>query len=170
MFRCVVNTDFNGIVIFEPFRLREFFGGQIAPGTDLFSLFRTTDAGDQVLKAGIVIPILAIDDAGYSVEVLVNEKSARPISQIKFTNGVFPLVVERRLVVADLVVLKEWEEDTAWIDLPVPTGIYAGNVRGFRVRDDQGSVVDCGYELILESTYAVPILSGTTDINARVFD
>lgn len=170
MFRCIVNTDFNGIVVFEPYRLANFFGGSIAPGTDLFRMFRTSEAGDEVLKAGIVIPILAIDDAGYSLEFFINEESKRPTSEIKFTNGIFPLHVERRLVAADLAVFKEWEEDTDWIDVPVPTGIYAAQVRGFRARNEQGVIIDCGYEIVLETTNKMPALSGTTDINARVFD
>jgi hypothetical protein len=170
MFTCVVNTDFNGIVIFEPYRLAEFFGGSIAPGTDLFTEFRSSDLGDRVLEAGIVIPILAIDDAGYTIEILVDEKSVRPPSDIKFSNGIFPLRIRERLVVADLAVLKEWESDLGWIDIPVPAGIYAANVRGFQRRDNHDVIVDCGYEVSLQTVTEMPVLTGTTDINARVFD
>lgn len=170
MFKCVVNTDFNGIVIFEPYRLADFLGGSIAPGTDLFTMFRNSDAGDEVLKAGIVIPILAIDDAGYTLEVLIDEESTRSSSDTKFSNGIFPLWVQRRLVVADLAVFKEWEEETGWIDIPVPIGIYAANIRGFCKRNDQGVIIYYGYEIDLKTESSMPAFSGTTDINSRVFD
>ena len=170
MFKCSVNTDFNGIVLFDPYRLIEFFGGAIASGADLFTLFRTSDVGDQVLQAGIVIPILAIDDAGYSLEVLIDEESARPLSDIQFSNGIFPLHIQKKLVVADLAVFKEWEEDTGWIETPVSEGFYAATVRGFRTRNEQGHIVDCGYEVSLKTVTEMPILSGSTSINARVFD
>lgn len=170
MYKCVINTDFNGIVIFEPYRLIEYFGGSIAPGTDLFTVFRSTDQGDDVLKRGIVIPILAIDDASYTLEFLIDEASTRPSADIKFSNGIFPLQVEQRLVAADLVVFKEWEDNLGWIDIPVPSGIYAANIRGFRTRDTSDDIIDFGYEISLKTVDKIPAVSGTTDINARVFD
>jgi hypothetical protein len=72
-----VITDFNGIVIFEPDSLIQFWGGQIQEGTDLYTHFMSSDDGDEVIKRGIIIPILAITDAGYGVEFYINEKSDR---------------------------------------------------------------------------------------------
>jgi hypothetical protein len=169
MKRYDVGTDFNGLVIFAPDRLRNFYQGEIAEGTDLFSRFTTLEEGDEMLKRGIIIPILAIDDGGYGVEFYVNEKSARPADQIVFENGVFPLQVERRLVVADLAVLKEWVDDLDWIDVDLSPGAYAATVRGFHQKNSLGHLVDAGYEIHLTPTETLPELTATLEINAKVF-
>jgi hypothetical protein len=69
MWRGKVITDFNGIVLFEPTLLKERYGGAIEVGRDLFTEYITTDEGDDVVTAGIVVPILAIDGAGYDIVV-----------------------------------------------------------------------------------------------------
>ncbi|HKX27717.1 MAG TPA: hypothetical protein VJ302_08500 [Blastocatellia bacterium] len=168
MLRYQITTDFNGIVIFEPHRLKQFFGGRIAEGTDLFTTFMSSDDGDEVIKQGIIIPILAIDDAGYSIEFYLNEKSARPQEQIVFENGIFPLYVEKQLVLADLVVLKEWIENLGWTVVDVPSGYYQVTIRGFKQENRLGHLTDCGYEVFLDSTTSLPQLTATLEINSRV--
>lgn len=59
MQRLRVNTDFNGIVFFEPSRLRARYGGRVAAGADLVARHTTTDEGDDVLGAGLILPLLA---------------------------------------------------------------------------------------------------------------
>jgi len=168
MLRYTVITDFNGIAIFDPDRLIQFFGGQIAEGADLFTHFMSSDDGDKIVEQGIIIPILAIDDGGYSVEFYVDEKSNRPKEQVVFENGVFPLCIEKRLVIADLVVLKEWIEGLGWIQVDVPPGYYKATVRGFCERNRNGHITDCGYEVILESTTSLPEPTASLDSNSRV--
>jgi hypothetical protein len=168
MLRYKVITDYNGIVIFDPDRLIQFCGGHIDEGTDLFTHFMSSDDGDKVIEQGIIIPILAIDDAGYSVEFHINEKSDRPKEQIVFENGIFPLHIEKRLVLADLVVLKEWIEDLGWINVDAPPGYYKVTIRGFRQKDQQGNITDGGYEFHLESTTSLPKYTGSLEINSRV--
>jgi len=168
MLRYDVITDFNGIVIFEPGRLIQFWGGRIDEGTDLFTYFMSSDDGDEVIKQGIIIPILAIDDAGYSVEFYVDEKSDRPKEQIVFENGDFPLYVERKLVLADLAVLKEWIENLDWIFVDIPPGYYDVTIRGFCEKDQKGHIADCGYEMILRSTTSLPKLSASLEMNSKV--
>ena len=168
MLRYEAGTDFNGLVIFEPTRLVASFGVCIEENTDLFTLFTTTDKGDMVLREGIVVPILAITDAGYTVEFYIDESSKRPASCIKFENGVFPLKVDERLVLADLIVFKEWSWDTDWIDVDVPPGVYAATVRGFTEYDKNGHIEDAGYEILLRSCDTLPELTGATDVNSQV--
>jgi hypothetical protein len=168
MLRYKIITDFNGIVIFEPNRLIQFFGAHIDEGSDLFTHFRSSDDGDKVVEQGIIIPILAIDDAGYDVEFYINEKSNRPEEQIIFESGDFPLCVERKLVLADLVVLKEWIEGLGWTFVDVPPGYYKVTIRGFRQTNEQGHITDCGYELILQSTSSLPEFTGSQEMNFRV--
>src|SRR5262245_8846252 len=129
MWTGTVITDFNGIVLFEPVLLRERYGGAIAEGTDLFTRYRTSDEGDAVLAAGLIVPVLAIDDAGYDAMIRLSSEPAYVPGQIVAENGIFPLRVKERLVIADLVVLKEWMDDLGWIDVPVSPGNYAVTVR-----------------------------------------
>jgi hypothetical protein len=58
MLRYTVITDFNGIVIFDPDRLIQFWGGHIDEGADLFTHFRSSNDGGKVIEQGIIIPIL----------------------------------------------------------------------------------------------------------------
>jgi hypothetical protein len=135
-----VITDFNGVVIFDPDRLIQFCGGHIDEGADLFTRFMTSNDGDKVIEQGIIIPILAIDDAGYSVEFYIDEKSDRPKEQIVFENGDFPLYIEKKLVLADLAVLKEWIEGLDWTYLDIPPGYFKATVRGFcKKKNQQGT-------------------------------
>jgi hypothetical protein len=168
MLRYDVITDFNGIVIFDPDRLIQFCGGHIDEGTDLYTHFRSSDDGDKVVELGIIIPILAIDDAGYSVEFYINEKSNRPEGQIVFENGDFPLYVEKRLVIADLVVLKEWIENLDWIQVEAPPGYYKSTIRGFCKKNRKGHIIDSGYEVILKSTASLPKFTASLDIDSKV--
>jgi hypothetical protein len=137
MLRYDVITDFNGVVIFDPDRLIQFCGGHIDEGADLFTHFMTSNDGDKVIEQGIVIPILAIDDAGYSVEFYIDEKSGRPKEQIVFENGDFPLYVEKKLVLADLAVLKEWIEGLDWTYVDIPPGYFKAAIRGFCEKKNQ---------------------------------
>ena len=162
-----VYTDFNGIVIFEPTRLCNYFGGQIQEGSDLFSLFTSSEVGDDVVKQGIVIPILGIDDAGYSVELYINEQP-NVKQNIIFENGVFPLAVAERLVIADLAVFKEWIYDLGWIDLDVARGFYSCVLRGYSEKDVDNNILDCGYNLILTQTDQLPDFTGKLDIDSKV--
>jgi hypothetical protein len=168
MLRYEIITDFNGIVLFEPNKLVRFFGGHIDEGSDLFTRFTSSDDGGKVVEQGIVIPILAIDDAGYGIEFCIDENGRRPPEQILFENGDFPLHVEERLVLADLAVLKEWIEGLDWTFVDVPPGNYKVTIRGFRQTNELGHVTDCGYELVLKSTAALPEFTGSLEINSRV--
>jgi len=163
-----VITDFNGIVIFEPDRLIQFWGGQIQEGTDLYTHFMSSDDGDEVINRGIIIPILAITDAGYGVEFYINEKSDRAPKEIVFENGIYPLHVKSRLVLADLAVLKEWIENLGWIFVDVPRGYYGVIIRGFAHENRKGHIVDCGYEAILESKRSLPKYTATQEANCQV--
>jgi len=168
MLRYNVITDFNGIVIFDPDRLIQFWGGNIDEGTDLYTHFMSSDDGDKVIELGIIIPILAIDDAGYTVEFYINEISNRPKGQIVFENGAFPLHVKKRLVIADLAVFKEWIDNLGWIQVDVPPGYYKAAIRGFCKKNRKGHITDAGYEVILKSTKSLPKFTGSLDVDNHV--
>jgi len=164
-----ITTDFNGIVLFEP-TLLEAFHGSIEEGADLFGRYRTTDEGDQVLSKGIIVPILAIDDAGYQVTVRQSHEAWQPPGEIVAENGVFALHVAQRLVLADLVVLKEWVPELGWTIIPVDPGYYVVNIRGFAARDAKRHITTAGYDIVLERTAELPAVSAELERNMRVFD
>ncbi|MCK6587427.1 MAG: hypothetical protein HUU21_16535 [Polyangiaceae bacterium] len=164
-----VITDFNGIVLFDPDLLQKRYGGRIDEGTDLFTKFTTTDEGDVVLTEGLIVPVLAIDDAPYKVIVRRSDEAEIPAGSVVAENGIYPLRVSKRLVVADLVVLKEWTEDLGWQDVPAQAGTYAVTVRGFRNVDASGKrIIEAGYEIVLDARPMLPALTADTGKNMRV--
>jgi hypothetical protein len=88
-------TDYNGIVLFDPAALHEFYG-RIQRGASLFRRFTETDDGDQVLERGMVVPILAIDDPGYSLVFATRVEESPVEPWVVVTNGVFPFWVSTR--------------------------------------------------------------------------
>lgn len=166
-----VFTDANGIVLFDPGRLRERYGGSIAERTDLFTKFIATDEGDEVLKEGIVVPILSIDDAGYEVVVRRASEAYTPPGVALVENGVYPLRVSDRLVIADIAVLRDWADGLGWEDVSVPAGIYAVTIRGFQELDVSGrTILHAGYEIILAAQECLPAFTADTGRNMRVLD
>ncbi|MDC7241686.1 MAG: hypothetical protein PQJ50_15130 [Spirochaetales bacterium] len=165
--KITIQTDFNGIVIFEPTRLEAFYGGTIDENTNIFDKMLKTDDGEEVLKQGIIVPILAIDDAGYDIEFYLNDISMRSRDNIVFTTGIFPLHVEERLVISDLAVLWNWTENVGWTDISISPGYYETTVRGFK--EVKNSVIEsCGYEIHFKGVSELPKLTGTTDIDFKV--
>ncbi|WP_437637620.1 hypothetical protein [Sorangium sp. So ce854] len=169
MFVDTVITDYNGIVLFEPHLLQQRYGGAIEEGTDLFTRFTTTDEGDRVLAEGLIVPVLAIDDSPYKVIVRRASEPEAARGPVIVENGVFPLRVAQGLVVADLVVLREWTEGLGWKPVDVEPGSYGVTVRGFRVLDAAGSrIIEAGYEFVLEPRDALPPLTADVGKNMRV--
>jgi hypothetical protein len=168
MWRGTQGTDYNGIVVFDPDALRAWCGGNIAPGTDLFHRFTASDEGDRVLELGIVVPILAIDDGGYTI-IVREAGEPSPVSPwIVVENAVFPLRITRDAVLADLAVLREWHDELGWQRVPIAAGSYAVTVRGF-CRRVHGRIADAGYELELARVTELPAVTGATGKPMRVW-
>ncbi len=130
---------------------------------------QTTDEGDEVLAAGVVLPLLAIDDAGYEIVVRQSDEEPRGLGEIIVVNGVYPLRVAQRLVVADLVVPKGWEDELRWQDCEVTPGEYAGVTRWFRETNTDGRTIRAGHELTLERVDAPPGPTADMSKNLRLF-
>ncbi len=166
----MVDTDFNGIVFFDPSRLRERYGGRIASGTDLLTRYTTTDEGDDVLRAGLILPLLAIDDGGYEVLLRSSDEAPSELGELVVESGVYALGIEQRLVVADLAVLKEWEDDLGWQDCGVAPGEYAVTIRGLRrVEGPNRRIVAAGFELCFEHVATRVIPTADLALNLRLF-
>jgi hypothetical protein len=157
MWTGTIITDANGIVLFEPTRLRAFYGGAIAAGTDLYARFLASDEGDQVLAQGLVVPLHGIDDAGYEVVAHLAAEPWQPPGRMIVENGVFPLAGRERLVLADVAVLRSWADDLDWRDLTVAPGFYGVTVRGFQALAPSGKAITrAGYEYLLAPCATLP--------------
>lgn len=89
MWKTKIVTDFNGLVLFEPSLLKKRYGDGLVVGTDLFSRYRTSDEGDAVIREGLIVPILAIDDAEHEVVVRFSTEDSAAVGDIVAENGVF---------------------------------------------------------------------------------
>jgi hypothetical protein len=169
MWTGTVDTDYNGIVLFDPGLLRDRYGGAIAEGTDLFTRYTTTEEGDEVIAAGLVVPILAIDDAGYEVAVRTTGEPSPIDADTVVENGVYPLRVRDGLVIADLAVLREWVDELGWQPVGMAPGSYAVRVRGFRAIDGTGRRIErAGFEFVLDPCEVLPRPSADLGRNMRV--
>ena len=160
-------TDYSGIVLFDPDGLTQFYG-RIRKGANLFKRFTTTTDGDAMLKLGIVVPILAIDDAGYTV-IIRDASEPSPVEPyVIVTNETYPLHVTREAVLADLAVFRDWEVDLDWQRVPIPVGRYAVTIRGFRrMAKTKRKILDAGYELVLRRVRRLPPVSANTGAKMR---
>lgn len=161
MWTGTVFVEYNGLVLFAPDRLVEFHGG-IVDGSDLFHRYMESDEGDEVLDRGLIVPVLAIDDAGYVVLVREEREAAQvPESDIVVQNGEYPFCVTKRAVVADLLALREWHAEVGWYDVQVRPGSYAVTVRGFR-RKERGVILEAGYDFVLSARPELPRCTADT--------
>jgi hypothetical protein len=163
-----VNTDANGIVLFDPGLIVKW-RPNLVEGAGLFTELTTTDVGDEVLARGLLVPILAIDDAGYTIIVRTTGESSPVVGEIVVQNGEFPLHIEGELVVADLALLRDWCPGW-WTHVPIPPGEYAATIRGFRRMGSDGTLTSAGYEVILDRRSKLPHLTGVTGRNMRVIN
>lgn len=164
-----VTVDYNGIVLFDPDALVQYFGGSIQEGENILERLTTTDDGEAVIAAGIALPILGINDSTY--EVLVRSVSdPREIDcPIIVESGVFPMRVAGRLVIADVAVLAEWTDNLGWQDVRIAPGDFGVTVRGFRAVA-MSQVVRFGYELVFESQRQLPAMSASLEKHMQVLE
>lgn len=164
MWQLTISVEANGIVLFDPYVVRNELG-KIRRGTNLFKRFTTTDEGDSVLARGLFLPVLAIDDAGYDVHLrLADERSRVPAKDVVCENGIFALRVLDTLVVADLEYLMNWDAGAVNNAIEFPSGMYGVRVRGFSARD----LSTAGYEFVFTRGSRLPKVTGETGARMRV--
>lgn len=162
-----VIVDFNGIVVFDPSLLEEFFT-EMKPGENLYRRFTTTDDGDKVVDKGIMIPVLGINDSIYKVYVRsTHEESPIPSDLIMVSNGSFPFRVKERAIIADMATLLEWSPEENWQTLELPVGNYSVCVNGFR-KIENNEISDFGYEIVFRSCEVLPQFTGSLNKNMQV--
>jgi hypothetical protein len=155
-----VIVDFNGIVVFDPSLLAEFFT-EIKFGENLYRRFTTTDDGDKVVEQGIIIPVLGINDSIYKVYVrFAHEDSPIPPGLIILSNASFPFRVRERAVIADMATLLEWTPEENWQELDLPKGNYSVCVNGFR-QIENNEITDFGFEIVFTPCETLPQFTGS---------
>jgi len=160
-------VDFNGIVLFEPTLLTEFYT-QINLDDNLYERFVRTDDGDKVVNQGIVVPILAINDGIYRVIMRdVNEKSPIPENLIIVNNSTFPLKVVNRAILADMSILLEWSPEDNWHETYIEPGNYQVQIKGFR-EVINNVVEDYGFEFVLTKCESLPDMTASLTKNMQV--
>ncbi|OLH09223.1 hypothetical protein DXO246_13480 [Xanthomonas oryzae pv. oryzae] len=147
-------------------RLINYYGA-LAEGYNLWEDFTSTEKGDEVIRKGIVVPLLGINDGIYEVCVrMADESSIWDVLPLKENLG-FPLEVSDRLVIADLAVFLHWSEGEGWLYLDLSPGFYSVDIAGYR-KLINGVVASCGYDFILHHTNACPSLSAELDKDMQV--
>jgi hypothetical protein len=164
-----ITIDFHGIVLFSPERLKDYFGGSIEDGTNIYRIMTTTDAGEDVINKGIVIPILGINDSTYEVFARTKESPSAIEDLVSFESGIYPLQVTNQLIIADMASLVEWDEGAGWIDVPIRPGHYAVTVRGFRQIIDH-EVKRFGFEFILDKRAEAPAFTADMSRSMQVLE
>ncbi len=169
-----MTVDFNGMIIFDPERLQNYYSG-IDAGTNLYRKFTTTDDGDEVVKQGILVPIMGINDSTYPVIVrMAGEASIVPDDLIILRNSAFPFHVKGRAVIADMEVLMDWNVELGWQDIAVSPGFYSVAINGFReIVEDKAEVygyvvAKYGFEVVLTPTDKLPQLTGSLTKDMQV--
>ena len=69
IWRGQVTTDANGLFMYDPTVFRAAYGTSLRDGRNLLQEYLSDDSGDEALRSGLVVPILAIDADTYSVTV-----------------------------------------------------------------------------------------------------
>lgn len=163
-----VTVDGNGIVLFDPEVVRRF-RPSLGVGHDLFHELTTTDAGEAALRDGVFVPVLAIDDAGYEVVIREDAETSVDLGDAVCSNGLFPLQVVGRLVVADLAVLRHWLPEVGWLPTNTSPGSYGVRIVGRR-RVEHRRLTSCGYEFVLQRASTLPVPTGDPGHDMRILD
>lgn len=164
-----IGIDYNGFVLFDLEVVQCHYGAKLAEGTDLFTRYITTEEGDEVLKVGLMVPVLGIDDSEYTVVVRDHDEIFVPPGRVLFETGIYPLRIAHRLVLGDLAVLREWSsvDHGDLLDVPHAPGTFAVTVRGFCHRAGE-RLIDSGYEFVLRRTDGLPTLTADTRLKMGV--
>jgi len=162
-------VDYNGIVVFDPDALTRYFGG-IAEGFNIYKRLTSSEDGEKVIRQGIAVPILGINDSFYKVFTRMESEPAIIAPHlIVVQNSIFPLQVTEKLVIADLSVFLEWGEGDAWQYLDIAPGFYEVTVQGFREIKD-GAVSGFGFEILFRDSSSLPEFTASLDRNMQILE
>lgn len=153
-----LSVEYNGIVVYDPSVLANHYDGGIAEGENLFERYITTDEGNDVLRAGLFVPVLAIDDAGYEIVVRMKSEVHPHDAFIVHRNHGFALRVALRALITDLYSLIDWRHPASaeYHELDLAPGQYRVDVDAFSHFEVGRGIVAAGYIFTFESVLELP--------------
>jgi hypothetical protein len=165
-----VDVEFNGIVVFDPLNLKNHYGN-IQSGENLFKRYIETDEGDEVIGAGLIVPILSIDDAGYDVVLMKEGEVCEEEKCVIARNEFLFLEIIEKAIICDLYAIMDWDDsisvDYNVVDL-VP-GKYKVSIGGYRKM--LGSNIEkAGYILKFAPVDLIGEVTADLGKNMRVLD
>ncbi|MQP66281.1 hypothetical protein GE253_13115 [Niveispirillum sp. SYP-B3756] len=161
----------NGIVIFDKNVVKRFYGSKIKDGDDLLNRFMTSDEGDDALKNGLIVPVLAIDDMGYDIIIKMDNENCPEESFIIFSNGTYPLHIEEFACIYDLYSIMHWSNESEdGVRINIEKGYYGVNIHGYRIDDENGHIKKAGYIFSFKKESDLPKVTGETGSPMRVID
>ena len=167
-----MSVEYNGIVVYDPHTVRAYYRGGPREGENLFARYTATDEGDAVLAAGLVVPVLAIDDAGYEVVVRMAGERHPFDDFVVHRNHGFALRVTRRALVTDLYALMDWSDPASaeYAELDVAPGACRVDVDAFARHAPGAGIVAAGYMFTFTPCPALPPVEADTGAYMRVLD
>ena len=167
-----VSVEYNGIVVYDPLTVRDYYGGDVREGENLFARYTTTDEGDAVLAAGLIVPVLAIDDAGYEVVVRMAGERHPFDDHVVHRNHGFALRVTRRALVTDLYSLIDWSAPASaeYAELDLAPGTYRVDVDAFSRYVPGEGIVAAGYLFTFTPRPMLPPVEADAGAYMRVLD
>lgn len=165
--RIKIDIDYNGIVFFDPLTVRDV-DNSLETGTNLLERYTTTDAGDEVLRKGAFVPILAIDAGTYVLEIINGDLPDELEKYDTVLNADYALKVTERAYVSDLDTLMDWNgRPHKCIKLDLVPGFYKVSVVGFR-KCSSDELIEAGYKVYFCRVETLPNITADTGKNMRV--
>jgi len=163
----LLQLEFPGFVIFDPFNLDNFILKQKIKDSDILNYFiENPYIGDSAVGGGFFIPIYNIAEEDYTIETSFN-----PISTNcdLFTYKSFPLkITNNNVIIADMYTLINWNpvflkkmlvsknQNIPSINiLPIENGDYSVDITGFFYNNKR-----FGYRIVFNNAYSLPRSAG----------
>jgi len=164
-----VFAELGGFALVEPARLSEFFEGK-AQDQDLLTQFTTTPLGEQVLKDGIVVPLLGITPGYYRVTVRQASESASIANPQVASLGWVLRTITGKLIVCGLGYLTQWNsEHPEHRHIEIEPGWYELQIQAGLLDSDDGDEEGI-YELVLNKVPDRPAFTASTTQSLSLFD
>ena len=165
-----VDVEFNGIVVFDPLNLKSYYGN-IQNGENLFKRYIETEEGDEVIGAGLIVPILSIDDAGYDVILMKEGEVCEEEKHIITKNEFLFLEIVEKAIICDLYAIMDWDDSISvdYTTMDLSPGKYRVSIGGYREMSG-GNIEKAGYILKFAPVDVIGEVTADLGKNMRVLD
>ncbi|MTJ83143.1 MAG: hypothetical protein F8N37_19325 [Telmatospirillum sp.] len=164
----IVDVDFNGIVMFDYPGICKFFDNKIVDGQNILNDFIKTDIGDVIVDAGVVVPIINIDDGSYIIRIFDQDFVDYTGRKLIFSDDGYVLNVSNSIFIADAAVFLDWQEFTGWKKIDISSGFYSVRIDGVQHLNENGKIENVGYDIFLTKMNVMPRRTAKIRVNSRV--